>query len=155
MTVEVCKLVWRMTSVEAEWTLNRTPEELHERAKSLVEEDTCMKYYNVRKPQYLETDTSGKGLDVTLLQVWDTLNCGYVKIPHNAMLWPIAFASKSLSFAEWQYSNIEREALRILHEFEKFHFDCFAHELCIITDHKPLIVIIGKDVEHSQNACNA
>ena len=36
------------------------------------------------------------------------------------MLLHIAFASKNLSSAEWQYINIYREALGILHELEKF-----------------------------------
>ena len=59
-----------------------------------------MKYYDVRKPLYLETDTSKVGLGTTLLQVRDNLNCGYDKVPDNAMLKPITFASKSLSSTE-------------------------------------------------------
>ena len=44
------------------------------------------------------------------------------------------------------YSNIEREALDILHALEKFHHYCFAHEVNIITNHKPLVAILEKDV---------
>ena len=62
------------------------------------------------------------------------------------MLWPIAFASKSLSHTEWMYSNIEREALRILYGLEKFHHYYFADEVHVITYHKQLVVIRGKDV---------
>ena len=46
----------------------------------------------------------------------------------------------------WCYSNIEQEALRILHRLEKFQHDCFAKEVCVITDHIPLVPIISKDV---------
>ena len=61
-----------------------------------MKEDTCMKYYDVRKPLYVETDTSGIGLGATLLQVRDDLNCGYDEAPDNANPWPITFARKSI-----------------------------------------------------------
>ena len=83
-------------------------------AKSLVKEDTCIKYYDVRKPLYLETDTSGAGLGDTLLQVRDNLNCRYDEVPDNAILQPTAFNNKSQSSAAWQYSNMERGTLGIL-----------------------------------------
>ena len=68
------------------------------------------------------------------------------KIPNNATVCLIAFASKSLSSTEWQYSNIEQEALGILHWPNKIHHYCFAKELCVITDHKPLVAMANKDV---------
>ena len=42
-------------------------------------------------------------------------------VPDNTILHPIEFASKSLMDIEHRYSNIEREALGILHGLEKFH----------------------------------
>ena len=72
--------------------------------------------------------------------------CGYDKVPDNAMPQLIMFARKSLSRAEWWYSNIEKQTLRILQGVEKFQHYCFAHEVKVITDHKPLIVIMDKDV---------
>ena len=67
-------------------------------------------------------------------------------MPDNTILHPIAFASKSLTGTECRYSNIEREALGILHGLEKFHHYCFAREVHIITDHKPLVTIFKKDI---------
>ena len=63
----------------------------------LVKEDTCMKCYDVRKPLHLENYMPDLGLGTALLQVRDNLNCGYDEAQKNAMFWPIAFASKSLS----------------------------------------------------------
>ena len=87
-----------------------------------------MKYYIVRKLLYLETNALGVGLGATLLQVKDDLSCGYDEAQDNAMFQPTAFASKSLSSTVQQYSNIEREALRILSGLEMFHHYCFAHK---------------------------
>ena len=64
----------------------------------------------------------------------------------NITLHPIAFASKSLTSAEQRYSNIEHEALGILHGLEKFHHYCFGREVLIITDHKLLVAMFRKDV---------
>ena len=67
-------------------------------------------------------------------------------VPDNTVLHPIAFASKSLTCAEHRYSKTEREALGILHGLEKFHHHCFAREVHVITDHKPLVAILKKDM---------
>ena len=45
--------------------------------------------------------------------------------PDNNTLRPTAFTSKSLSSAKERYRNVEREALGILHDLEKFHHYCF------------------------------
>ena len=58
----------------------------------------------------------------------------------------IAFARKGLSSADWQYSNINREALGILHGFIKFHHYTSPKEVTVITDHKPLVTMISKDM---------
>ena len=144
--MEVRKPVQRLTSVKVEWMWNRAYQEIYERAKSLVKEDTSMKYYDVRKPLYLENDASGGGIGGALLQVRDNLNCRYNEAPDSTMLWPTVLASKSLSSMEQHYSNIEKEALRILHGLKKFHHYCFACEVHVIRDHKPLVVIMGNDV---------
>ena len=73
--------------------------------------------------------------------------------PDNTILHPIVFASKSLTGAEHRYSNIKREALDILHGLKKFHHYCFAREVLIITDHKPLVAIFKKDVAMLLHMC--
>ena len=50
---------------------------------------------------------------------------------------PVAYASKSLASTEQNYSNIECEALGVLHSCEKFHHYYFGHVVHIITDHRP------------------
>ena len=90
--------------------------------------------------------SSGVGLGSVLLQLHDNTACQRDVVPDKASLRPIAFASKSLTGAEWRYSNIELEALGILHGLEKFHHYCFGREVLVITDHKPLIAMFKKDV---------
>ena len=98
------------------------------------------------KTVYLETDTSCIGLGTKLLWVKDNVNCRHDDVIDNEVLQPFAFANKSLSIAEWCYSNIEQEALGILCELEKLYKYYFVKEVCIITDHKLLYEIFNKDV---------
>ena len=70
-----------------------------------------------------------------------------ITAPYNSILRPIAFASKSISSTEREYSNIEREALDKLYGLKKSYHYCCAREVIIITDHKPLVAIVKRDVE--------
>ena len=85
--------------------------------------------YNETKPLYLETDAIAIGLSATLLQARDGTTCPKDSTPDNTILQPIAFMSKSLTSAECKYSNIEREALGILHGLKKFLHYCFARDV--------------------------
>lgn len=52
---------------------------------------------------------------------------------------PIAFASKTLTAAEKNYSVLERESLAIIFGVRKFHQYLYGNFVTIITDHKPLV----------------
>ena len=97
-------------------------QDMYDRAKKIVKKEVCMIFHNVSRPLYLETDALGVNLGTTLLKVKDGMNCGHDEVPDNTTLHPTAFASKTLSHAEWHYSNIQHEALEILHGLEKFHY---------------------------------
>ena len=145
-TAYVCDPLYKLTSSKVTWTWNASYQELFIKAKSLIKVDKCMKFYDDTKPLYLETDASRVGLDMALLQMHEGTACQKDIVPDNTTLHPIAFASKSLTGSEHRYSNIEREALGILHGLKKFHHYCFAREVCIITNHKPLVATFKKDV---------
>ena len=117
-----------------------------DKAKSIIKADVCMKFYDDAKPLYLETDASRVSLGVALLQLCNNTVCQKGMASDNIILHSIAFASKSLTSAEWRYSNVECEALGMLHGLEKFHHYCFGREVLIITDHKPLVAMFKKDV---------
>lgn len=56
---------------------------------------------------------------------------------------PIAFASKSLSKAQSNYSTIDREALAIYFGVNKFQHYLIGRRFVLQTDHKPLTSIFG------------
>ena len=98
-----------LTSSKTEWTWNATYQKLFDKAKSIITEDTGIKFCDETQLLYLETDVSGIRLRATLLQTRSGTNCLRDKVPDNSILRPIMFASKSLSSAERRYHNIERD----------------------------------------------
>ena len=145
----VCKPLRKLMSSKATWTWDTSYQQRFEKAKSLITAEMCMKFYYDNKPLYLKTDVSGISLRAALLQLRDNTTCKTHIAPNNIILHPITFASKSLMGAEHRYSNIECEALGILHGLEKFHHYYFGREVLMITDCKPLVSMFKKDVATS------
>ena len=52
---------------------------------------------------------------------------------------------KNLSSVQQSYSNIERQAVRVLHGLGKFHHYCLAREVHVSTGYKPSAAVPGKD----------
>lgn len=59
---------------------------------------------------------------------------------------PIAFASRSLSDSERNFSQIEKEFLSILFACKKFKFYTYGRTVKVVNDHKPLTSIIKKEI---------
>ena len=98
--------------------------------KNLIAAQTKLQYYDPASPADLEVDASLKGLGAALVQA-------------NG---PVAFASKALTSTETNYSNIERECLAIVHGVQRFNHYLYGRRFRIITDHKPLEMILRKPI---------
>ena len=58
----------------------------------------------------------------------------------------LGFASRTLSPAEQNYSQIEKEMLALTFGMQKFHHYTYGRDTTAITDHQPLIPIFNKPI---------
>jgi len=99
-----------------------------DKLKAAITEKSTLRYFDTSKTPTLQVDASIKGLGASLLQDDE----------------PIAYASKSLSDAETRYACIERELLAIVFGVQRFHTYLYGRRFRVITDHKPLVMILDK-----------
>ena len=96
--------------------------------KEELTEQSLLAFYDPSDILTLEVDASQKGLGAAIKQ-------------KNK---PIAFASKALTQTQAGYSNIEREALGLVHGVQRYHHYLYAKRFIALTDHKPLVDIWNK-----------
>ncbi|XP_054259325.1 uncharacterized protein K02A2.6-like [Macrosteles quadrilineatus] len=101
-------------------------------SKQWVLSTDVLVHYDVQKPLILTCDASPRGVGAVLSHLID----GVEK--------PIAFASKSLSASEKNYSQLHKEALALVIGVKKFHKYIYGRSNVVLrTDHAPLVAIFG------------
>ena len=109
-------------------------EEAFQHAKNSLTSDRVLVHYNPELPLVLECDASPYGIGAVISH---RFNDGKEK--------PIAYASRSLSPAERNYSQIEKEGLAIVFGVTKFYMYLYGQRFTLCTDHKPLLKIFAPD----------
>ena len=128
------------------WTVEH--DNAFKQLKSAISKDCLIQFYDTTKPLYIECDASKRGIGCVLLQPDDDVPQERVNdIPTN--LRPVAYASKSLSVAEQNYANIERELLGVVFSLETFKHFTYGRKTNIITDHKPLTALFNKSLQNT------
>ena len=104
------------------------------KAKDLVTSAPVLMYFDPTLPVTLQVDASDYGLGGALLQ------------PNKDDEYqPVAFTSSTLSRAERNYSQIEKECLAIVHTMDHFDHWLFGKDrVTVHTDHQPLETIFKK-----------
>jgi len=110
------------------WMWGPEQQECFNVIKRLLTSEPVLQYFNVKKDTHLQVDASQSGLGAVLLQ--DSQ--------------PIAYASRALTEAELNYSQIEKELLAVVFGCERFHSYLYGRPVHAQTDHKPLVPILKK-----------
>ncbi|XP_056144368.1 uncharacterized protein K02A2.6-like [Lampris incognitus] len=109
------------------WQGTTACEAAFRKVKELMVSQKVLTHYNPELPLRLACDASPYGVGAVLSHVMPD---GVEK--------PIAYASRTLSKAEQNYAQIEREALGIVFGIRKFHQYLYGNKFTLLTDHRPL-----------------
>lgn len=118
--------------VKWEWGDNQ--EKAFHKIKEELTSDRVLAHYNPELPIVVTSDAGPEGLGAVLAQK-----------QADGTERAIAYASRSLSKAERNYAQIQKEATSIVFAVKKFHHYLYGRTVPFIlrTDHKPLIIIFG------------
>ena len=109
--------------------------------KDVLVSSTFVTHYDPSLPLRLAADASPYGLRAVISHVME-----------DGQEQPIAFASRTLSKIEQNYSQIEKEALALIFGVKKFHMYLCGRTFTLVTDHKLLTTIFGAKTLKSQEA---
>ncbi|XP_056138804.1 uncharacterized protein K02A2.6-like [Lampris incognitus] len=118
--------------------LHKSPE----KECALMVSQKVLTHYNPELPLRLACDASPYGVGAVPSHVMPD---GVEK--------PIAYASRTLSKAEQNYAQIEREALGIVFGIRKFHQYLYGNKFTLLTDHRPLTSILSPNDLTIQQGC--
>ena len=117
---------------EKKWTWSSDCQESFIRAKELIASTQVLTHYDLSLPVVLAADASAYGIGAVISHI----------MPSGEER-PIAFASRSLTSAEKNYAQVEREALSLIYGVKRFHQYLYGRHFTLVTDHKPLTSLFG------------
>ena len=110
-------------------------------SKDLLTSSSLLVHFNPKLKLILACDPSAYGIGAVLAH----------KYPDGSER-PIGYASRSLTKAEKNYSQIEKEGLACIFGVNKFRSYLLGHSFELITDHKPLISLFHQHKPTSSQA---
>ena len=122
-----------LTEKDVAWNWGHLEQQAFEDLKQALTSDKVLAYFDPKRKTAIVTDAGPKGISAILLQNVNNMD---KKV--------IAYSSRALTDAETRYSQLEKEALAILHGCEKFRVYLIGSIFEVYTDHLPLVNLLNK-----------
>ncbi|KAL5478092.1 hypothetical protein EMCRGX_G024972 [Ephydatia muelleri] len=120
--------LYRLLQAKIPWNWTQKEKMAFENSKNLLLSAKVLVHFDPNKELILACDASSYGVGAVLSH----------KMPDGTER-PIAFASRTLSSAEKNYSQLEKEGLACIFGVKRFHLYLYGRNITIVTDHKPLL----------------
>ena len=118
--------LYQLLQKDVKWTWGDQEQQSFDNSKELLTLTDLLVHYDPTKPLILSCDASQYGVRAVLSQL-----C-------NGNKKPVAYASRTLTSAERNYRQLEKERLALIFGVKKFHVYIFGRKFTLCTDHKPL-----------------
>ena len=115
------------------WRWTKEEESAFKAAKELLLSSQVLAHYNPELELILSCDASAYGVGAVISQI----------MPDGSEK-PIGFTSRSLSPAECNYAQIEKEGLSCVFGVNRFHSYLYGRHFQLQTDHRPLLTLFGE-----------
>ena len=119
--------LYKLLKAEMRWKWGTKQERAFKESKKLFLASQLLVHFDPQREIRLACDASGYGIGAVLSH----------KMPDGSEK-PIGFVSRTLTAAEKNYSQIEKEALACVYGVKRFHSYLFGHSFILQTDHEPL-----------------
>ena len=122
----------RLRAKGVQWKWSTEEQRAFRKLKDLLCSNNVLTFYNPKLPLKLDCDASKGGLGVVLSHI----------MPSGEER-PIEYASRTLSPAERNYSQVDKESLAIVWGVKRMHIYLYGRSFKLITDHRALVRIFG------------
>lgn len=119
---------------DTEFNRDSKCEEAFNRVKAILTSDQLLTHFNPELPIRVAADASQYGIGATISHICKD---GKEKV--------IEHASRTLTPAERNYSQIEKEGLALVYAVKKFHRMLYGRKFTLLTDHRPLLAIFSNN----------
>ncbi|VDL65828.1 unnamed protein product [Nippostrongylus brasiliensis] len=121
-----------LSKKDVRWDWSSQHRNVFERLKSALSSGLNPAHYDPRQKIVVAADACDYGIEGVISH----------RYPDGSEK-PSAHASRSLTSAEKNYSQIEKEAFALVFTVKKFHNYVFGRRFLLLTDHRPLLAILG------------
>ena len=125
--------LYKLLHKDVKFSWNAEQDEAFKAAKKALQSDSLLVHYDSTKPLILACDASQYGLGAVLSHSFE-----------DGTERPIAYVSRTLTPAEKNYSQLEKEGLAIIFGVKKFHNYIYGRQFTIESDHQPLSFMFGE-----------
>ena len=125
--------LYKLLKKGVKWHWGKEQETAFKEAKRVLISQKVLIHYDARKPLILACDASPVGIGAVLSH---QENDGSER--------PIALASRTLTTAEQNYAQIEREGLAVVFGVTRFQEYIYGRHFTLVSDHKPLQTLFNE-----------
>ena len=123
------------------WSWTKQQEDAFVEVKEALQSDALLVHFDPQKTIILACDASPYGCGAVLSHVMP-----------DGVERPIVYASRSLSSAEKNYSQLDKEGLSLIFGVNQFHQYLYGTHFTLVTDHRPLLGLFSESRPVPHNA---